>query len=234
MAAAHSVRLEAAARERPPAVDRRRRERDVAVAGAHPQPALQRRRARRHHPTDARRRRPRRGDAALGPCVRTEVGVQQGQQPFFPRRRRLHLLGRQDVLVDVGARLDERAPAPSAPRRARAAVASPRVEVRARARRRACRPWTTRRARAPPRRVRRHPPRQRRHHCRLVRLRRLRRLGVVGVGVAVGGGGGVGGQPASASSPFPGISTPTISSHSGAARASSANAAVEPPAYARQ
>jgi len=42
------------------------------------------------------------------------------------------------------------------------------------------------------------------------------------------------GHSASASSPLPGISIPTTSIHSGAARASSANAAVEPPAYARQ
>ena len=42
------------------------------------------------------------------------------------------------------------------------------------------------------------------------------------------------GHSASASSPLPGISMPTTSIHSGAARASSANAAVEPPAYARQ
>ena len=42
------------------------------------------------------------------------------------------------------------------------------------------------------------------------------------------------GHATSARAPLPGISTPITSIHSGAARASSEKAAIEPPAYARQ
>ena len=92
------MRFEGAGGERTPRLNCTWREGGVLGACAHLQHALERRCAR-----GGALRNPERPRALLGARVRAQVSEERRQQPLLPRIRRLHLIGREKVLVHVVA-----------------------------------------------------------------------------------------------------------------------------------